>query len=178
MKAAYDPNKHHRRSIRLQGFDYTREGAYFVTVCTRNRGCLFGDVVEGEMRLNNAGRLVEAVWEGLSDHYPHVELDAWVIMPNHVHGIVMLVRAANTMRHGLSEIVRAFKTFSARRINAMHGTPGAPVWQRNYYEHIIRNDDALQHIRQYISENPACWAEDAENPARTGISATNRWDAR
>jgi putative transposase len=174
MKASYDPDKRHRRSVRLQGFDYSREGAYFVTVCAQNRACLFGDVDQEEMRLNDAGRLVRAVLNGLPDHYPHVALDAWVIMPNHVHGIVLLVGAgfkpaptatADTTRHGLSEIVRAFKTFSARQINAIHGTPGTSVWQRNYYEHIIRDDASLNRIRQYIMENPPRWSEDPENPA-------------
>ena len=174
MKANYEPGKHRRCSIRLQGFDYTREGAYFVTVCTRNRACLFGDVDLGEMRLNDAGRVVRAVLNELPDHYPHVALDAWVIMPNHAHVVVVLTgaglkpaptAATDTTRHGLSEIVRAFKTFSARRINAIHGTPGTPVWQRNYYEHIIRDDAALNRIRQYIMENPSRWPEDPENPA-------------
>jgi len=117
-----------RRSIRLQGYDYTQEGAYFLTVCAHNRACLFGDVIAGEMRLNDAGRLVQTAWEGLPNHYPRIELDAWVIMPNHVHGIVWIagsgpVRAASvgaglkpapttvaaTKRYGLSEIVRGFK---------------------------------------------------------------------
>lgn len=170
----YDPAKHHRRSIRLRGFDYTQEGAYFVTVCTQNRICLFGEVVGEEMRLNETGVLVQTVWNGLPDHYSHVELDAFVIMPNHVHGVVVLARAgfkpprttAPTTRHGLPEIVRAFKTFSARRINAMRATPGTSVWQRNYYEHIIRDDAAFDRIRQYIIENPARWADDPENPMR------------
>jgi len=173
MKASNDPDERHRRSIRLKGFNYTLEGAYFVTVCTQNQACLFGDVVEGEIRLNDAGRLVQAVWEGLPEHYPHVSLDHWVIMPNHVHGIVFFVGAgvkpapmtADTARHGLPEIVRAFKTFSARRINSMHGASGRSVWQRNYYEHIIRDDDDLNRIRQYIMENPLRWSEDPENPA-------------
>ncbi len=226
----YDPESHHRRSIRLRGFDYTREGAYFVTICTRERACLFGEVVDGEMRMNEAGRTAQTVWHGLPDHYPNVELDAWVVMPNHVHGIVVLVDPAPvvtavgagsvgagsvgagsvgagsvgagsvgagfkpaptiptaghhpapmmptaadypvpapavTTRHGLSEIVRAFKTFSARHINTWRGTPGVSVWQRNYYEHIIRDDAALHRIRDYIATNPAHWADDAENPEK------------
>ena len=194
-----DAPKRRRRSIRLQGSDYTRQGAYFVTICTRNRVCLLGDIVEGRMRLSEAGRLAQAVWEDLPDHYPHVQIDVWVIMPNHMHGIIILTEAQATeddvqsgadpktgvgaiskinvgaglkpaptaapTHHGLSEIVRAFKTFSARRINALHNTVGTPFWQRNYYEHVIRNESALDRIRQYIVDNPARWREDPENPA-------------
>ena len=153
------------------------------------------------MRLSEAGRIVQAVWEELPRHYPHVRLDAWVVMPNHVHGIVVLTSAGaggvddgdgvastgvgspawvgagfkpaptgagggdgGAPRHALSEIVRAFKTFSARRINALQGTQGASFWQRNYYEHVIRNETALNRIRQYIMENPARWDDDSENP--------------
>ena len=200
-----DAPKRQRRFIRLQGYDYTRQGAYFVTICTRNRACLLGDIVEGRMRLSKAGRLAQVAWEDLPYHYPHVQIDVWVIMPNHMHGIVILTEAQATdddmrvgtdpkinvgtktdtgtktdvgaglkpaptapaapTRHGLSEIVRAFKTFSARRINALHNTVGTPFWQRNYYEHVIRNESALDRIRQYIVDNPARWREDPENPA-------------
>ena len=185
-----DAPKRQRRSIRLQGYDYTRQGAYFVTICTRNRECLLGDIVEGRMHLSEAGRLAQAVWEDLPHHYPHVQIDVWVIMPNHMHGIIILTEAQTTeddvqsgadpkinvgaglkpaptaaTRHGLSEIVRAFKTFSARRINALHNTVGTSFWQRNYYEHVIRNESALDRIRQYIVDNPARWPEDPENPA-------------
>ena len=173
-----------RRSIRLRGFDYAQAGAYFVTICTRRSACVLGEVVAGEVRLSEAGRVVQTVWEGLPRHYPHVQLDAWIIMPNHVHGIVILtadpvgagLKPAPTTpdapapanvkrtRHGLPEIVRAFKTFSARRINAARGTQGTAFWQRNYYEHVIRNEAALDRIRQYIEDNPARWHEDPENP--------------
>ena len=170
-----------RNSIRLQGFDYARQGAYFVTICTRNRECFLGDVEDGKMRLSDSGRLAMAVWEGLPSHYPHIQLDTYVIMPNNVHGIVVLedkddrhVGAglkpaptdANTdkVRHGLPEVVRAFKTFSARHINAFRGSVGLSVWQRNYYEHVIRSDESLNRIRQYIMDNPSRWHEDPENP--------------
>jgi REP element-mobilizing transposase RayT len=179
----YDPEVHHRRSIRLAGYDYRRAGAYFVTICAQGRECLFG-CADNPAVLAKAGHFVEAVWQGLPDHYSHVELDAFVVMPNHIHGIVVLVdgewpglcagdpagagfEPAPTRRHGLPEVVRAFKTFSARRINEARGTPGVPVWQRNYYEHIIRNEEALNRIREYIVENPARWAEDPENPYAT-----------
>ena len=177
--------------MRLRGFNYAHPGAYFITVSTRNRICLLGDVVDDKMRLSEPGRLAQDVWEGLPTHYPHIRLDAWVVMPNHVHGIVMLTEAdpdphpiragfkpaptatgtdASNARHGLPEVVRAFKTFSARRINDVRGAVGTPVWQRNYYEHIIRDDEALNRIRQYIMDNPARWHEDPENPHTMGGS--------
>lgn len=194
---------HHRRSIRLCGYDYAQAGAYFVTICARDKACLFGDVVEGEMRLGDAGRIVDNTWNDLPHHYVQVDLDAFVIMPNHIHGIIVInnvgagfkparpgtpaqsgaqpesesgagfkpatewagFKPAPTMtkRHGLPEIVRAFKTFSARKINALRNTPGTPVWQRNYYEHIARNESELDRIRQYIADNPANWDRDRED---------------
>lgn len=180
----YDPERHHRRSIRLQNYDYASPGAYYITLCVKNRECLFGEIVDGTMRLNPYGTIVNAVWHGLPNHYPHVELDAWVIMPNHVHGIIVLAdtpvgagfkpaptdpakpapTATPTKRHGLPEIVRAFKTFSARRINDMRKTPGTSIWQRNYYEHIVRSEASLNRIRHYIINNPTRWAVDHENP--------------
>jgi REP element-mobilizing transposase RayT len=174
-----------RRTMRLQGYDYSQAGAYFITIVTQGRMCLFGDVVDGETRLNDAGRLAQAVWDELPRHYPNVELDAFVIMPNHVHGIIVLVGAglkpalagvgdglgaglkpAPTKCAPLSEIVRAFKTFSARRVNEYRRAPGLSVWQRNYYEHIIRSEKALDRIREYIATNPLQWSMDRENPAK------------
>jgi REP element-mobilizing transposase RayT len=173
--------QYHRRSIRLNGYDYTQPGAYFVTICTYNRMCLFGEVVDGQMRLNELGRLVESTWQDLPNHVTNIELDAFVVMPNHVHAIIIIVGAGSepaptiamaqptpTKRYGLPEIVRQFKTFSARRINEHRGTPGAPVWQRNYYEHVIRNEDSLTMIRRYIAENPLRWQLDRENPQALG----------
>lgn len=87
----FDPDKNHRRSIRLRGYDYTRAGAYFVTICTQNRECLFGNIVEGEIRLNDAGHVVQSVWNELPQHYPGVDVDAFVVMPNHIHGIIVLM---------------------------------------------------------------------------------------
>ncbi len=156
----YRPH-HNRRSIRLKGYDYSRAGAYFVTICAQNNGeCLFGDIVGGEMVLNDAGRVVQAVWDDLPNHYVGVELDQYVIMPNHFHGIVVLGGPVGPKRHGLPEIIRGFKTFSSRRINAMRRTPGTRVWQRNYYERIIRDDGSMHRIRKYIADNPLKWELD------------------
>ncbi|MCC7447866.1 MAG: transposase [Anaerolineae bacterium] len=173
----YDSLKYHRRSVRLQGYDYAQSGAYFVTVCTHNRECLFGEIVAEAMVLNPFGIIVQDQWDNLPRHYPHLELDAFVVMPNHMHGIIVLtdpvgagLRPAPTTvptidkRYGLPEIVRALKAFSARQINDCRESPGVPVWQRNYYEHIIRNEKALDAIRRYIEDNPLRWALDVDNP--------------
>lgn len=174
----YNPDIHHRHSIRLKDYDYSKAGAYFVTACAWRRECLFGDVVDGEMKLNGYGNIVQACWDDLPYHYPRVVLDVFTMMPNHVHGVIVLNDAplvgagfnpapTNTIvkRHGLSEIMRVFKTFSSRRINALRNNPGHPVWQRNYYEHVIRTEDSLNRIREYIRCNPTRWDEDIENPA-------------
>ena len=161
----YDPNRHHRRSIRLRGYDDAQPGACFITTVTRGRACLFGEIVDGVMRLNDAGPIVEWTWRDL---------------PNHVHGIIVIHErgtnaavgagsepaptATTPKPYGLPEIVRQFKTFSAKRMNEMRGTSGTPVWQRNDCEHIVRDENALRRIRAYIVANPRRWAQDGENP--------------
>jgi len=177
----HDPEKHHRRSVRLRGYDYAQPGAYFVTICTHERECLLGEIVDGEMVLNEYGHIVRACWEVIADHFPHVTLDTFVIMPNHVHGIIMIdspvgARHASPLPSDVTPprgpkggsvgaIVGSFKSAVTRRINEMRGTPGMTIWQRNYYEHIIRDEDDLHDIRRYILENPLKWALDRENPA-------------
>ena len=155
--------------MRLPGYDYAQPGAYFVTICTRDHASLFGAIADGMISLTVRGRIVRNTWLRLPEHYP-VELDAFVVMPNHVHGIIVIpsVGAGFKPAPTLSEIVRAFKTFSARRI-------GHPVWQRNFYEHIVRSEAALERIRQYIVDNPARWAFDRENPfAPASLDAVDR----
>ncbi len=189
----YDPDRHHRRSIRLPGYDYASAGGYFVTICAQDRECLFGEVVDGEMRLNDAGRMVEAVWESLPERFPGLVLDILVVMPNHVHGVIFLDGDAHgdgvqgdhkdrpyTARHAagtghgtVSRIMQAFKSITATeyvRGVKEQGWPafGGRVWQRNYYEHVIRNDEDLDSIREYIANNPARWHLDRENPAVGG----------
>lgn len=133
---SYNPEKHRRRSIRLKGYDYSAAGAYFITVCAHQRECLFGKVRENESHLNAFGRIVEQTWHDLPNHNPHIGLDAFVVMPNYIHGIIFIrekeaTETPATRRVGLPEIIRQLKTFSAKRINALRGTAGAPVWQRN-----------------------------------------------
>jgi REP element-mobilizing transposase RayT len=141
---------------------------------------MFGDVNDGVMHTNGYGEIVAACWDDLPNHYSHVELDAFVVMPNHVHGIINLLHQADVgagfkpaptprLRHGLPEIVRAFKTFSSRRINQNRKTQGVPIWQRNYYEQVIRNERDLDQIRSYIVHNPAKWPEDRDNPANFNL---------
>lgn len=164
----HDEFQHHRRSIRLEGYDYAQVGAYFVTICAFHRENLFGEVENGEVKLNPFGKVVQRHWGDLSDHFPTLSLDAFVIMPNHVHGILVLdgTRAGHRPAPTLADIVRGFKTFSAREINQMRRMSDSPVWQRNYYDHIIRNETALERIRCYIAENPQQWATDSENLTR------------
>jgi REP element-mobilizing transposase RayT len=176
----YNPEIHHRRSIRLKGYDYSQNSAYFVTICAQNRECLFGHIENGEMRLGEYGEIVKNCWDDLPNHYANVELGNFVVMPNHLHCIIILQTAANVgdaanvgaglkpaptigQTHGLSEIVRALKTFSARKINKIRNVPGVPVWQRNYHEHIIRNEIEFHNITQYIINNPINWNNDEEN---------------
>jgi len=187
--------RHHRRSIRLKGYDYTQPGAYFVTICTQNHLFLFGDVVEGRMLLNDAGSMVQTVWEGLPRRFPNVQLDAYVVMPNHFHAIVIIVdvhppvgaplvgaqKGAGTRpAPALGYIVGAFKSMTTneyiRGVRQFRWTPfPARLWQRNYYEHIIRNEGELDHIRGYIVDNPLRWHLDRENPERVGEDEFDRW---
>ena len=130
------------------------------------------------MHLSPFGEVVQRCWNDLPRHYPHVGLDAFVIMPNHVHGIIAFAdrevvgaglkpapTRAGSKRHGLPEVMRAFKSFSSRRVNVLRGNPGQSLWQRGYYEHIVRGEESLTSLRKYIEENPIRWALDQENPA-------------
>lgn len=187
----FDPDIRHRRSIRLKGYDYSEAGASFVTICTQGMEYLFGDIGDNEMRLNDAGTMVRDLWHKIPDHFPHTDIDEFVVMPNHVHGIIVIVGAQfiapfdcdainnnknqGVMKQGainraptVGEIVRAFKARCTHAINQIRNTPRRPVWQRNYYEHIIRNEEEMNRIREYIIDNPARWAEDEDNPACRG----------
>ena len=161
-----------RRSIRLKSYDYSSAGEYFVTICSHDREHLFGEIVNEEMQLNEYGLIVQQTWQDLIHHIPNIELDEFVCMPNHLHGIIVILDtmvgagsepAPTGKRYELSEIVRQFKTFSAKRINEKRKSTGTPVWQRNYYEHIIRDDNDLHNTREYILNNPLKWFFDEEN---------------
>jgi putative transposase len=181
--------KRSRRSIRLREFDYSQPGLYFVTMVTQGRENVFGEVTNGAIQLNQFGEIVRAVLEDLPTHYQYAAMDISVIMPNHLHGIIVLhgdaaitvgagfkpAPTSDVHRHGLSEIVRALKTFSARRINESRRSPGRPLWQRNYYEHVIRSEESLARIRQYILDNPLRWEFDPENPVATKAERSDAW---
>ena len=175
----FDSAVQHRRSIRLQRYDYSCAGAYFVTICTQNRECLFGEMVDEAMRLNAAGKVVEECWQGIPTHFPHVELDEFVVMPNHVHGILVIgdpviaaeeraknfsplrKRPAGTART-IGSIVRGFKIGVTKWMRQAH--PIHEVWQRNYWEHIIRDEAELEQTREYIRNNPVRWELDQLHP--------------
>ena len=174
----FDPDKHHRRSIRLKGYDYSRAGAYFVTTCVRDGVCLFGEIVDGTMRMNDYGRIVAEAWRDLGQRFKHIELDEFVVMPNHVHGIIhvgvpfMTPSVLDVVNQGainraptLGGMVRTFKAVASRAI-CRNGADFQ--WQRNYYEHIVRNENELARVREYIVNNPAQWALDRENPDYVG----------
>jgi putative transposase len=172
-----------RKHNRLDGFDYASAGFYFVTVCTKNRENVFGAIKNGTMEENASGRIVRRCWSDLPRHYPHCRLHEFVVMPNHIHGVIEIVESDNvgtgfkpvptngptidtnkpmSHRHSLSEIIRGFKTFSSRAING--GTPdGFFRWQRSFYDRVIRDDRELAAIREYIVENPRHWPDDKEN---------------
>ena len=211
----YNPDIHNRRSIRLKGYDYSQAGAYFVTICVQHRKCLFGDVVDGKMILNDAGQMVQTVWDEIPHKYPGVQTNGFVVMPNHIHGIIGLVGAApcgrpddghpqgGTIGHprggamghprggamghpqggamghprggaptvslSLSDVVQRFKTLTTKRYAegvCNRGWPLFPgkLWQRNYYEHIIRDENDSNRIREYIADNPSKWEWDRYHP--------------
>jgi putative transposase len=158
-------NKYRVESTRLKGWDYSASGYYFITICTKNRDCLFGENINGKMVLNEYGEILEHCWNDLPNHYPNLKLDQFTIMPNHVHGIMIIknVHDVPDKTHGLFEFVRALKTFSARRINEHRQSPGIPVWQSRFHDRIIRDEKELHHIREYIVNNPMNWENDAHN---------------
>lgn len=161
----YDPEKHHRRSIRLKEFDYSKAGAYYVTFVVHNREHLFGSIVNYEMVLNDAGKMIDKQWNALITRFPNIELDVYQIMPNHFHGIVVLVGASLVDAPILGDIIGAFKSITTHEY--IHGVEerhwqrfSKRLWQRNYYEHIIREEADLNRVRNYIQSNPANWDND------------------
>jgi REP element-mobilizing transposase RayT len=167
--------EHHRRSIRLKDFDYAGHGAYFITTVTHERRPLFGRVVRNDVELGPLGELVRDEWLRTADLRSYVRLDQFVIMPNHIHGIVFIeepnahasASAFGSMQGGsVGAIVRAFKSASTRRIREQLDQPELVVWQRNYFERVVRSESHLNVVRQYVIDNPIKWAIDRENPDR------------
>jgi REP element-mobilizing transposase RayT len=199
-KPKYNPNIHHRRSIRLKGYDYAQAGLYFITICCDDRACLFGEITDGQMVLNDTGQIANECWLQIPKHFPNAVLHEHIIMPNHVHGIIQLVGADvgaenflplqddNTnivgvenfqplpterirnefqkmIPRSIGSIVKGFKIGVTKWVrNNPLGIekfqPLQPVWQRNYHEHIIRNEQSYQTISEYIINNPAKWNDD------------------
>jgi REP element-mobilizing transposase RayT len=184
----FDPHIHHRRSIRLKGYDYSQVGAYFVTLVASHRECWLGSMLGDKVVLSEMGKVVKGCWLRLPKSF-NVQLDEWVILPNHLHGIIWILdsgmgestaqtgyhdskslpavaspqqRPIETKPGSLGAILQNFKSMSTRKINQMRGTPGLRIWQRNYYERIIRNEDEWGRIRLYIQKNPAQWLEDMD----------------
>jgi len=195
----FDPQKHHRRSIRLKGYDYASAGAYFVTIVAWHREFLFGKIVNKEMQLNKAGKIVQWEWLELPKRSSYVTLGAHMVMPNHFHGILFIHENVGALRQGLTisksdteslqsittngidgsplrsmprgpkpaslgAIIAQFKSRATKRIWKIPEFKETPIWQRNYYEHIIRNEIDLQNKTDYINANPLLWDEDDENP--------------
>lgn len=181
------PERFHRRSIRYSGYDYAQPGAYFVTIVTLRRVCMFGDIVDGAMKVNHYGQIVTQTWEWLPKQYPYVKIDPYIVMPNHFHGILSIIEFEDGRSRGgsrpaptglieeyyplpyditkikpLGQLIGVFKTISAKKINQIRSTPGVSVWQRNYYERIIRDENELNDISMYINFNPQTWQSDSE----------------
>lgn len=194
---AFDPKRHHRSSIRLKGYDYSGEGLYFVTICTQERERVLGEIKDGRMVLSGFGEIAKRCWEEIPGHFENVGLDEYIIMPNHVHGVILLqevprrdevtssLQVASPLQvpsfhtwvsetesqrliinrsPTLGQIVAFYKYRSTKLINVTRNVPGTRFWQRNYYEHIIRDDNDLDRIRKYINDNVAKWSEEKDNP--------------
>ncbi|MCF6178868.1 MAG: transposase [Geopsychrobacter sp.] len=211
----YQPEIHHRRSLRLKGYDYAQAGFYFVTICAHARQCLFGEIVDSKMQENDYGRIVKAEWMRSADIRAEIELGEFVVMPNHLHGIVSIIAndriddgkgdrsVALYGRHrgighcqgdrfagdrpgskagskagdwpvaptvagpgakSLGALLAGFKSAVTKRINTLRNAAGVPVWQRNYYEHIIRNEADYARIVEYVATNPQRWIKDTLHP--------------
>jgi REP element-mobilizing transposase RayT len=169
-KPNYDPKKHHRRSIRLKGYNYSSEGFYFITICTEGRRCLFGTIINGKMVLNNYGKIVDNEWQNtIKIRNGDVVLHEYVIMPNHIHAIIQIHRGVshtpNEMSHTPNEILHTPFQSPSKTLGAIiRGFKGAvskqigkSIWQRNYYESIINDKQAFENISKYIRNNPAKW---------------------
>ena len=183
--------QHRRRSIRIPAYDYAGPGAYFVTIVTQDRECRFGYIENGALNMSPQGRIADGFWRAIPEHFPQVELGAYIVMPNHIHGIIILDgraatssptvgaqhaaplpqsmphpqsahRGPNVMPGSLGAIVRSYKSAVTKAVVQQFGGVSR-VWQRNYFEHVIRDDDDWQRIHAYVESNIVNWAKDGEN---------------
>jgi REP element-mobilizing transposase RayT len=188
---SYNPSLHNRHSIRLQGYDYSQSGAYFITICTDKKKKYFGDIVNGDVKLNLVGQYAFHQWKLIPQRFTNVELDEFIIMPNHIHGIIVIrsgsgegsdnevmdgkqrlfsdpspihvhekIHPNGTYPGSIGAIVQNFKSSTSRKINAMPKMKGITIWQKNYYDHIIRNEEDYARIVEYIRINPQKWEQD------------------
>lgn len=178
----YNPDKHHRHSIRLKGYDYAQPGAYFITICTQNRACLFGEIVDGEMMLNDAGKMVDNEWLILPGRFANIRLRGHVVMPNHFHAVLEIIDGAVSPAtviepmmavepgavvpaQTVGDIVGAFQSIvTVKYIRGVKTEKwqsfNKKLWQRNYWEHIVRDESELDRICRYIKNNPQNWRDD------------------
>jgi putative transposase len=215
-----DPRKHHRRSIRLRGYDYSQAAPYFVTLCVQDQICLFGEIIEGEMVLNSAGRVIERWWKELENKFSEIRIDSYQVMPNHFHAILAIMGTGMDMianfgigldgldldgaddndgivtsrprlqgghagpplrpQPVLGNMIQWFKTMTTNEyIRGVREFGWArfrgKLWQRDYFDHVIRNAESLDRIREYIRENPLRWSLDRENPDRTSDDEFDQW---
>ena len=176
----YDPQKHHRRSVRLKGYDYAQPGGYFVTICVHGRECVLGSVVDGCVDLSEYGCMARDWWVQVPLHYPNVSIDTSVVMPNHVHAIIVIDELSvgrgvvttplptGIARPTLGQIVAYYKYQTTKGINQIRNGAGMPFWQRSFHDHMIRNDREMNAIRRYILQNPLRWELDRDHPDNVG----------
>lgn len=157
----YNPEIHHRRTIRLQEYDYSSDGLYFITICTHQHKTTLGKNIDGQMTLSRSGEIIEKVWNELNTKFPNIICHEYTIMPNHLHGIIQIKndivgeQTPPLQQTTLGNIIAFFKYKTTKQVNS-----DTPLWQRNYYEHIIRNQQAYEEIAAYIIENPINWRND------------------
>lgn len=174
-----------KRHIRLHGYDYSDAGWYFITICTANRKCLFGEIIDGRMNLNDSGKMIDEILRTLPEHYDNILMDNYIIMPNHVHAIIIIKKPVGPAQGpaptglSLSDIIYRFKSLTTKRyIEGANNNNWQPfnkhVWQRSFYDHIIRTDTSLQNIREYITNNPATWDDDENNIIKKPVGAAPR----
>ncbi|MDP2919272.1 MAG: transposase [Dehalococcoidia bacterium] len=172
-----------RRSIRLRNFDYTQAGAYFITICAYLRQNIFGSISYENMITSPVGNIIDECWREIPAHFPHAELAVFVVMPNHPHGIIIITHPAGTQHavsashsesfgkpvaSSLPTVIRSFKSATTKHLHASEYGAIHPIWQKGYYEHVIRTDNEFANVSEYIDTNPAQWAMDHENPENTG----------
>jgi putative transposase len=171
-----DSNHIHRKSLRLPGYDYSQAACYFITICTHQRRQSLSRIQDSATVLTDLGKLAEQNWLMLPQWFSSVTLDAYVIMPNHIHGILLALAHSTDQLEAASllSIIRAFKSSATREWHCQYNS-AQPIWQRGFYDHVIRDERALYKIREYIAWNPAQWHLDHENSARSAINPFYAW---